>query len=722
MRASVSIVNFGTAAIKLVSGLEKRFRLLSSWNLALSATHLSSSEDETIIPEESLVDIEAQELTTSTKCMQSDSIKHNSKSASSFEGIRDDYDIYHLGIQEDSSLVCENPQNTDMDVYGLGRMKVILRNRGWVLGSPDSCQRLPLAEYNIVCILNDLFEGSGDAALALAFFQWCEHYLHLQHGIRSTCVMIHILVAGNMNYRAIDLILYLVRKNAGEDWWPNLLLQVLLETYTIRTVLETVYSILIDCYIRANMVNVALKLACQMKHIKLFPSPGVCNSLLGALLYMDQFELAWNFLEEMQSQGLGLNVSVITLFIHKYCVKGNVERGWQLLVTMKQHGFSPDIVAYSTLIDSLSKMSLVREAISLLFKLSLIGISLDSISVSSVIDGLCKVGEVEKAFNILKIFRLPPNIYVYNGFISKYCHDSNMTAASSTFYEISEMGLVPDCFIYTTIISGYCKMKDLKMALIFLAKMVKSGVEPSVATYTTLIEYYCRSGEVHVAENLFQKMMTEGLPPDLVAYNTLMDGYGKEGLLHKVFGLLDIMKSAGVYPDNITYNTIIYSLTVRGFVNEAHDLLYELTRRGFTPDIVTFTNIASGYVKKGNFEEAFFVWHYMSEHNLEPDVVMCSALLNGYCRTRRMAEANALFTKMIDIGLVPDLVLYNTLIHGFCSVGNLDDACNLVEWMFKQGISPDEGTHQALILGYEKKMVENPVEAAGFMLQRISLK
>lgn len=354
----MSIIKSGTAAIKLVSGLEKRFRLLSSWNLALCASHFSSSEDEIIIPEESLVDIDTQELTTSTKCMQSESLEHSSKSAFTFEGSRHDDDIYHLGIQEDSSLVCESLQNTDMDVCGLGRMKVILKNRGWVLGSPDSYQRLPLSEYNIVCILNDLFEGSGDAALALAFFQWCEYILQLQHGIRSTCVMIHILVAGNMNYRAVDLILYLVRKNAGEDWWPNLLLQVLLETYTIRTVLETVYSMFIDCYIRENMVKVALKLACQMKHIKLFPSAGVCNSLLGALLYMDQLELACDFLEEMQSQGLGLNVSVITLFVHKYCVKGNVERGWQLLVTMKQHGVNPDIVAYTTLLDSLSKMSL----------------------------------------------------------------------------------------------------------------------------------------------------------------------------------------------------------------------------------------------------------------------------------------------------------------------------------------------------------------------------
>lgn len=720
MRASLSITNFGSAAIRLILGRERKFRLFSSWNLALTTSpSSSSSEDELYVPDQPPMSIDNQEVPKALKCIPTECEEWSSKSA--FTLNENGNDFYYFGIQEDCPLVYENPQNAEVE-NELKRMKVILRSRCWDLGSPDNYVRIQLDQYNVVQVLNDLYDDSGDAALALSFFQWCEDYLGIEHGIKSVFVMINILVSGNMNYRAIDLTLYLVRKNSGEDLSLNLLLEVLFETYTSRKVLETMYSMLVDCYVRENRINVALKLAYQMKHVKLFPSLRVCNSLLGALLHMDQMELAWDFLEEMQTQGIGLNVSIISLFIHKYCVKGDLESAWKLFVGMQQHGISPDIVAFTILIDSLCKMALMKEAISLLFKLSLMGISIDSVSVSSIIDGLCKVGKMEKAFNILEIFGLPPNLYVYNSFISKFCDDNNMAAASRIFHEMSELGLFPDCFVYTTIMSGYCKVRDVNMALCFLAKMLKRRIEPSVTTYTTLIDYYCRSGELHIAENLFQKMIAEGLPPDIVAYNTLLDGYGKEGHLHKAFGLLDMMKSSGVSPDNVTYNIVIYSLILRGFVSEANELLEELTRRGFSPDIVTFTNIASGYAKKGNFEEAFLVWHYMSEQSVKPDVIMCSAFLYGYCRAHRMEEANALYNKMINVGLIPDLVLYNTLIHGFCSLGKVADACSLVDSMVKQGITPNDSTHRALILGYEKKMVQYPVEAAAFKLREILLK
>lgn len=718
MRASFSVTNFGSVAIKSILGRERKFRLLSSWHLALSTSH-SSSEDEVFVPEENPMSLDNQELPKSLKCIPTECEERSSRSA--FTLNENGNGIYHLGIQEDCSSVYENPENSVVE-NELKRMKLILTRRGWNLGSPDSSVRIQFDQYSIVQILNDLYDDSGDAALALSFFRWCEDYWGMTHGIKPIFVMIHILVSGNLNYRAIDLILYLVRKNDGEDWWLNLLLKVLLETYTSRKVLETIYSMLVNGYVREKMINVALKLAYKMKHVKLFPSIGVCNSLLKALLQMDQMDLAWDFLEEMQSQGISLNVYIISLFIHKYCVKGDLASAWKLLVAMQQHGISPDIVAYTMLIDSLCKMALMEEAISLLFKLSLMGISIDSVSVSSVIDCLCKVGQMEKALNILEIFSLPPNIYVYNSFISKFCNDNNMAAASSTLHEMSELGLFPDCFIYTTVMSGYCKIRDVNMALSFLAKMLKRGIEPSVTTYTTLIDYSCRSGELHIAENLFRIIVAEGLQPDIIAYNTLLDGYGKEGHLQKVFVLLDMMKSAGVSPDNITYNMVINSLILQGYVSEANELLDELTRRGFSPDIVTYTNIASGYAKKGKFEEAFLVWHCMSEYSVKPDVIICSALLNGYCKARRMEEANALYNKMISAGLIPDLVLYNTLIHGFCSLGNINDACSLVNSMVKQGVFPNDITHRALILGYEKKRIQYPAEAAAFKLREILLK
>lgn len=83
--------------------------------------------------------------------------------------------------------------------------------------------------------------------------------------------MIHILIAGNMNHRSIDLIFYLVKESDGEDQ-GHWLLDVLHKTHIDRNTLSTACSMLVDCYLKGNMMNMALQLTCQMKNYNCFPS------------------------------------------------------------------------------------------------------------------------------------------------------------------------------------------------------------------------------------------------------------------------------------------------------------------------------------------------------------------------------------------------------------------------------------------------------------------
>lgn len=635
---------------------------------------------------------------------------------------REQNELYFCGkdviVSADTSCLFSNSQTGEDDE--MKRILLILAKRGCSLGCQNG-YNIYRNHFNIIQILNYLFEESLDANLALYFFKWSECQTGSKHTIWTICRMIHILVSGNMNHRAVDLIMHLVR-NHTEQESCNLLLEVLYETHSERRILQTVCSMLVNHYIKERMVNVALKITCEMKRLSIFPSGGVCNTLLRALLETNQLDFAWDFLEVMQTRGLGLNASILSLFIHKYCRDGDLESGFKLLVEMKNYGIQPDVVSYTIIIHSLCKRSYLNEATTLLFKMIQLGISPDLVLISSIIDGHCKLRQMGVAIKILKIFRPPLNIFVYNSFISKLCMDANMFEASGLFLQISELGLLPDCFCYSTIIGGYCKVKDFNRAFQYFGKMLKSGITPSATTYTMLIDAYCKSGNIEMAEYMFQAMVSEGLLPDIVTYNTLMDGYGRKGHLHKVFGVLDMINSSNVSPDVVTYNTLIHSLVTRGFSYEAKEILFELIKRGFSMDVASFTNVINGFSKKGNFQEAFFVWFCMSEHEVKPDVVTCSSLLNGYCRKHQMEQAIVLFRKMLDIGLRPDLMLYNTLIRGFCIVGNMDDACNLICMMVENGILPNNVTRQALVLGFGKKWVRNPVLVAAHKLQEILLR
>lgn len=618
---------------------------------------------------------------------------------------------YDVDFDEKIYFRNEVPKGQKVDDDRMKMIKLILRNHGLNLGSHPK-------QLEIVRILDTLFEDSSDAGLSLYYFKWSGCLSGSNQSLQSICRMIRILITGNMNHRAVDLMSHIVKNYGSKEGSSSMLLKLFFEMVNERKTLETACSMLVYCYIKERMVTAALILMGQMKHLKIFPSIWVYRSVIQTLLETNQLELAWDLLEEMYIQGVSLNYS-INLFIHHYCAEGNLGMGWKVLLELRNFGSKPDAVDYTIVIDSLCKNSLLKEATSLLFKMSAFGVSPDSVTMSSVIDGYCKIGNLDVACKILKYFRLPLNIFTYNSFITKLCTEGNMVSASEVFLEMSEVGLLPDCVSYTTMMGGYCKVGDINKAFLYLGKMLKSGIQPSVITYTLLIDNLCKCGNVEMAEIFFQKMVTEGIKPDVVAFNILMDGYGKKGYLHKAFELLDMMRSTNVTPDVVTYNTLINGLFTRGFLREAKDILDELIRRGFSIDVVTYTNFIYGYSKRGNFEEAFLVWYHMTDNCVKPDVVTCSALLSGYCRDHRIDEANALFYKMLDIGLNPDLILYNTLIHGFCSVGNVDEACNLVMKMIESSILPNNVTHRALVFGFQKKQVISPIESATCKLQEI---
>ncbi|XP_074368360.1 uncharacterized protein LOC141708568 [Apium graveolens] len=719
MKALVSVIRRVCSATSKFTFLKKfePFRLFSSSSASLLTLESSSFKENPFVSAHDCIALNnhgsGQNVHATCACISAESTTANDRVCLGFQG-----NGIIKSVSDENNLVYWFHQQPE-DIDRLKRIKSILANYGWnFCFSKYSYRDIVIDQCNIIRILNSLYEESRDASLAFFFYQWSQFCGDSKHSLPTICRMIHILIAGNMNHRSIDLLCYLARENDGEDQW-HLLMKVLHETHIDPKGLKTAYSMLVDCYIKENMTHIALGLSLRMKSYNLFPSKGVINSLINGLIQSEQVEPAWDYLEEIQIQGLVSDASVMSIFIQSYCRKGNLKCAWKLLSEMKNYGITPDVVVYTILINALCKIDLIREATSLLFKLTYMGITPDSISVSAVIDGICKTGGFDEAINILKIFRFPPNVYIYNSFIAKLCRDGNMALALNIFQEMIELGFLPDCHSYTTILGGYCKLGDYNGALIFWGKILKSGIEVSIATYTTLIDCSCKSGDMDTAEYIFLAMVKEGLVPDMAAYNTLIHGYARMGHLYKAFGIMDVMKSAGISPNIVSYNAIIHGLILEGFASEARDILDELICRGFSPDVVTFTNLIAEYASKGNFKEAYLMWFHLNDMHIKPDVVMCSALLYGYCRVHLMEEADALFRKMLGIGLVPDVILYNMLIRGFCYFGNMDDACRLVDMMVRQGIIPNDVTYQALAFGYKKNWARNPVETAAFKVQQI---
>lgn len=188
MRASTSIISFASSGFKLTFGRQRRSRLLSSCNLALLRSG-SSSEDEVFVSEDNHIDIDDQYVWQNLKHARDYECLFEERCLQLYFDLNDNRnDTKNLGTAQSNNE--------------LGRMRVVLESCGWVLGSPENYERISLNEYIIVRILDDLFDKTGDAALALSFFRWLEWYMGSESTIRSTCTMTHILVAGNMKLQS----------------------------------------------------------------------------------------------------------------------------------------------------------------------------------------------------------------------------------------------------------------------------------------------------------------------------------------------------------------------------------------------------------------------------------------------------------------------------------------------------------------------------------------
>uniref|UniRef100_A0A7N0ZYG1 Pentatricopeptide repeat-containing protein n=1 Tax=Kalanchoe fedtschenkoi TaxID=63787 RepID=A0A7N0ZYG1_KALFE len=684
MRAFFPVIKVSSNELKFIVGRGRVSRLFSVGNTALALSYSSDEEEKSVNKSQSVDDSLSGVFGSASSRM----LKCNG--------------IFLRGAKE--YVVLKHKPGK------LNRIASILVTCGWDLSGDLS---VLLEGSDVVHVMNLLFWKSKDASLVLYFFRWSEDFKGYGHSIYSICTMIRILVSGNMNYRAVDLIAHVSRNFEGEE-----LLENLFETHMDRSVLKTACSMLVKCYTRETRIEEAWKFVHQMKQFALFPSAAVYNLLLAQLLKLEETDIAWDLFEDVR-QNIGLNASLFSLFIDYYCRKGSIGSAWKVLTDMRNLEILPDVVSFTSVIDSLCKMSRLKEATSILLKMVGMGLSLDSVVVSAVVDGYCKNGRSGEALKVMKYFKISLEIFTYTSFLSDLCKRGDMVEACQTFYDMMTSGLYPDCFCYTTLIAGYCNAGDTSSSLKYFGMMLKGGIKPSLVTYTSLISLFSKHGDTEMIEHILQVTTDEDLVLDLTSYNVLMNAYAKNGQLHKAFQLLDEMSSCKISPDIVTYNTIIEGLILRGFIEEAKALLDELPRRGLNPDVITFTSVVSGLSKNGNFEDAFLMWHCMSEHAIEPDVVTCSALLSGYCRQKRMDEAMFLFRRMLTSGLKPDLILFNTLIYGFCRVGDVDSAVLVVDMMVEYDTFPDEITLRALVLGYGHRMVADPLGMATLKLRRI---
>ncbi|KAL0539204.1 hypothetical protein IC582_023387 [Cucumis melo] len=431
---------------------------------------------------------------------------------SSFNHMDEDCTNYDVDSDERSyfgnEVEVSKGKKTDEDK--MEKIKLILGNRGFKLGSRPK-------QLETVRILDILFEDSSDPELCLYYFKWSGCLSGSNQSLESICRMAHILVAGNKNHGAVDLISHLVKNYGCKEGSSSILLEVFYDTHNKRKTLETTCGMMINCYIKEGMVTSAVILIDQMRRLNVFPSIWVYKSVIKALLQTNRFDMAWDLLEEMQRQ------VTMSSIIDGHC-KGYMHKAFQLLDMMRSTNVTPDVVTYNSLIHGLVMRGFLQEAKDILDELIRRGFSIDVVTYTNIMHGYSKRGNFEEAFLLWYHMAdncVTPDVVTCSALLSGYCRAKHMDEANALFCRMLDIGLKPDLILYNTLIHGFCSVGNVDEGCNLVKKMIESSIIPNNVTHRALVLGFQKKRVMDPIQSATSK-----LQEILIAYDLQIDAIG----------------------------------------------------------------------------------------------------------------------------------------------------------------------------------------------------
>ncbi|KAG5067771.1 hypothetical protein JHK85_000148 [Glycine max] len=520
-----------------------------------------------------------------------------------------------------------------------------------------------------------------------------------------------------------------------------------------------VFDVLISVFASNSMLENALDVFSNAKHVGLEPDIRTCNFLLKCLVEANRVEFVRRVFEELKDRGPSPNIYTYTIMMNFYCSDVGCDAGMRqaavILGKIYRSGEKPTVVTYSTYIHGLCKVGNVEAALMLIRNLHYTNQPLNSHSFNDVIYGFCKRGEVFEALQVLEEMKssgILPDVYSYSILINAFCGKGDVMKCLDLMEEMEHSQIKPSIVSYTSLIHGLCKKNMLQNAVDIFHSIGASSCKYDSTVYETLIDGFCMQGDMDSAIKLLEEMICNELVPTAFSCRSLIRGYYKLGLFDQALEVFNAMLRDGIWPDTIacnyildgscragyfkealtlledfqehgfnlnphSYNAIIYKLYKEGYPERALELLPRMLKRNVLPSVVNYSTLISGFAKQSNFKRAVNLFTRMVKVGITFNIATYTILMSIFSHSHKMHEAYGIFKEMKERGLCLDQISYTTLIVGFCNNREMKKAWALFEEMSREGCSPNVITYTCIIDGFCKS---NRIDLATWVFDKMN--
>ncbi|KAI3911111.1 hypothetical protein MKW92_027117 [Papaver armeniacum] len=211
-----------------------------------------------------------------------------------------------------------------------------------------------------------------------------------------------------------------------------------------------------------------------------------------------------------------------------------------------------------------------------------------------------------------------PNVHLYNTLMRAFAHNSQYSAAFSTFFDLQENVLFPDNYTYPILLKACCSGGPnhllLRQVQMIHTHIEKFGFYSDIFVPNSLIDTYSKCGKIGIVSA--KKEMTER---NVVTWNTLLQGLAMHGNCEKALSFFSRMTREGIEP-GVTFVSVLSSCSHAGLVDEGRHYFSLLKR---------------------DYGSALQVEHYgcmlIKTMPMEPNAIIWGTLL-GACRMHSNVE------------------------------------------------------------------------------------
>ncbi|XP_078437685.1 putative pentatricopeptide repeat-containing protein At5g36300 [Wolffia australiana] len=451
-----------------------------------------------------------------------------------------------------------------------------------------SLGKLELSSSLVDRVLIHLREPSN-AKRSLSFFHWCSQRKKHNHGVRSFCLMIHILVQAGLTADATALLESILQKNSNSESSLFDVAETLISTHKDVQPGHRAFDLLVQTCSKLRFYFVAFRICCHHEQLGFMPSLISFNTLLHVVQRSGQKDLTWEIYEFMIFKRIYPNQFTIEIMTESMCKEGTLLRMVAVLDQIHPKRCSPTVIVNAALVLRIIEQGRTEEGILLARRMLQKNLILDIVASSLIIHAYCRSGNSNLAIDsqdeMLKRGH-PMNAFVSTALIELHIREGKAEAVEIMLQKMHLAGLKPYEETYNVLIIWFSKQGRLEEAWNFCKRMVDGKCLPSNKASEALIGRLCESGHVEKAEILLTRLMEKGFSPGELIYCDLISGFGRTGKFQSVLRLYNEVEWREVSVSVLLYKAVIRSLFLCGKPAEAEKIFSRLKKKFGTSSMI----------------------------------------------------------------------------------------------------------------------------------------